>query len=72
MKLKNKQTERETFKPQLDQMTLPISEVLPIQETPLWTQSAVLKDNHSVEEPVLTYQSQEVQQDVIIPEIHNL
>lgn len=65
---KNKQTERETFKPQLDQMTLPISEELPIQEKTLWTQSAVLKDNHSVEEPVLTYQSQEVQQDVIIPE----
>lgn len=65
---KNKQTERETFKPQLDQMTLPISEEPPIQETPLWTQSAVLKDNHSVEEPVLAYQSQEVQQDVIIPE----
>ena len=65
---KNKQTERETFKPQLDQMTLPISEEPPIQEKTLWTQSAVLKDNHSVEEPVLTYQSQEVQQDVIIPE----
>lgn len=65
---KNKQTERETFKPQLDQMTLPISEEPPIQETPLWTQSAISKDNHSVEEPVLAYQSQEVQQDVIIPE----
>lgn len=65
---KNKQTERETFKPQLDQMTLPISEEPPIQETPLWTQSTVSKDNHSVEEPVLAYQSQEVQQDVIIPE----
>lgn len=65
---KNKQTERETFKPQLDQMTLPISEEPPIQETPLWTQSTVSKDNHSVEEPVLAYQSQEVQQDVIISE----
>ena len=39
---KNKQTERETFKPQLDQMTLPISEEPPIQETPLWTQKTII------------------------------
>lgn len=55
---KNKQTEREVFKPQLDQMSLTIEEpILSLVSDD--NKKQTISENVKVKEPILTYQNQE-------------